>query len=37
MEKVHNLVASVTGREKVGFIDWSQDSLYSWCSHPLNT
>merc|ERR1712000_464655 len=28
MDKLHNFLASVTGQEKVGFIDYSQTSLY---------
>jgi hypothetical protein len=28
MDKLHNFIASVTGQEKVGFIDPSQTSLY---------
>ncbi|KAJ9613757.1 uncharacterized protein PV06_10038 [Exophiala oligosperma] len=28
MDKLHNLIASVTGQEKIGFIDSSQTSLY---------
>lgn len=28
MDKIHNLIASVTGQEKIGFIDSSQTSLY---------
>lgn len=28
MDKVHNLVAGVTGAEQVGFLDMSKQSLY---------
>jgi hypothetical protein len=29
MEKIQNVFAGVTGREKTGFLDTSQTSLYS--------
>lgn len=28
-DKIHNLLAPITGAEKIGFIDTSKDSLYS--------
>jgi hypothetical protein len=28
MEKIQNVFADLTGAEKTGFIDWSQESLY---------